>query len=81
MVATPGALALLARAGEAPSVILTRHARADRGDLGAFDRRESGRVLKAGQRIFGSYGTPAGRVWIVTEWDCSSACVVRPEDY
>ena len=81
VVATPGALAILASGGVAPSALLTRHARGDWGDLDAFDRRANDRALKTGERLFSSYETPAGKVWTITEWDRSSTCILRPEDY
>ncbi len=81
VVATPGALALLARGGVNPSVLLARHARGDWGDLDASDRRANDRALKSGERLLSAYETSAGRVWIITEWDRSSTCVMRPEDY
>ncbi len=79
IVATPGALALL-DAGEVGE-LLGRHASGDWGDLDAHDRRENGRALKTGARIFSAYETSAGRVWIITEADRSSTCILLPEEY
>lgn len=39
------------------------------------------RALKTGERLFSAYDTPAGRVWIITEWDRSSTCVLLPSEY
>jgi hypothetical protein len=80
MVATPGALSLFA-SGVNPTDLLARHYSGDWGDLGAFDRRENDRALKTGERLFSAYDTPAGRVWIITEADRSSTCVLLPEEY
>jgi hypothetical protein len=79
VVATPGALQDFgpARIGE----LLARHASGDWGDLGAFDRHENARALRTGARLFSAYETPAGKVWIITEADRSSTCILRPEDY
>ncbi len=77
VVATPGAIELdVDLAG-----LLARHHGGDWGDLGAFDRRENDRALKTGERLFSAYDTPAGRVWIITEADRSSTCVLIPSEY
>jgi hypothetical protein len=77
VVATPGALEL----GVDLAGLLARHRRGDWGDLGAFDRRENDRALKTGERLFSAYETPAGKVWIITEWDRSSTCLLLPSEY
>ncbi len=79
VVATPGALNLIGHADV--YALLRRHAAGDWGDLDAHDRRENARALKTGARILSAYETPAGRVWIITEADRSSTCVLLPEDY
>ncbi len=79
VVATPAALELVGPLGV--HGLLRRHASGDWGDLGAFDRRQNERALRIGARILSAYETPAGRVWIVTEADRSSTCVLRPEEY
>jgi hypothetical protein len=77
IVATPGAIDLdVDLAG-----LLARHSRGDWGDLGAFDRRENDRALKTGERLLSAYDTPAGRLWIITEADRSSTCLLLPEEY
>jgi len=77
IVATPGAIDLnVDLAG-----LLARHASGDWGGLGAFDRRENDRALKTGERLFSAYDTPAGKVWVVTEWDRSSTCLLLPSEY
>ncbi len=80
VVATPGALALL-DAGEVGD-LLGRHASGDWGDLDAHDRRANAQALKTGARIFSAYETSkGGRVWIITEADRSSTCILLPEEY
>jgi hypothetical protein len=81
VVATPAALATLEEAGVAPRDLLARHQSGDWGDLEAFDQRENARALLTGVRILSAYRTPAGKIWIVTEADRSSTCILRPEDY
>ncbi len=82
VVATPGAVELLAHHGREPSEYLARHASGDWGDLGAFDRRENDRALKTGARLFSSYELGEGhRIWIIMEADRSSTCLLLPEEY
>jgi hypothetical protein len=81
VVATPGALKLLSDAGEHPFDYLARHATGDWGDLCAFDRRQNEIALREGLRIFSSYDTPAGKIWIITEADRSVTTLLLPEEY
>ncbi len=83
VVATPGALEALATAGVDPGELLSRHASGDWGELDAHDRRENARSLKHGFRLLSSYrvGDAGGRVWIITEADRSSTCLLLPEEY
>ncbi len=37
--------------------------------------------LKHGFRVLSSYGVGEGRVWVLTEADRSSTCILRPEEY
>jgi len=53
----------------------------DWDDSGAFERRENDRALRTGARLFSAYDTPEGRLWIITEADRSSTCVLLPEEY
>ncbi len=82
VVATPGALAMLARHGKDPGEYLARHLSGDWGDLGAFDLRENGRALSTGARLFSAYAiSPAETLWVITEADRSSTCLLLPEEY
>jgi hypothetical protein len=81
IVATPSALEVLEQQGVSPLDLLQRHSRGDWGDLGAFDRRENERSLKTGLRLLSAYDTPAGRLWIITEADRSSTCLLLPSEY
>ena len=36
-------------------------------DLCPFDRRQNEVALGDGYRVFSSYNTPAGKVWVITE--------------
>ena len=79
--ATPGALKLLLEVGEGLFDYLARHATGDWGELCAFHRRQNERALRVGERVFSSYDTPAGKVWIITEADRSVTTILLPEEY
>lgn len=82
VVATPGALALLATVGADARTLLDRHAAGDWGDLDDEDRRANEHALRDGARILSAYAVGAGeRLWIITEADRSSTCVLRPDEY
>jgi hypothetical protein len=82
VVVTPAALELLERYGKAPGEYLDRHLAGDWGDLVAHDYRENERALKTGARLFSAYAvSPLNMLWIVTESDRSSTCLLLPSDY
>ena len=81
VVATPGALNLLLVAEEDPLRFLARHASGDWGELCEFDHRQNQIALREGLRVFSSYDTSAGRVWIITEADRSVTTILLPEEY
>ena len=76
-VATPGALEL----GVDLSQLILRHASGDWGDLCEEDKAQNEAALKDGSRIMSAYITPMGKLWIITESDRSSTCVLKPEEY
>jgi hypothetical protein len=82
LVATPGALELLERFNVSAATLLDRHVTGDWGDLGAEDKSANDFALAQDTRIFSSYKLSAtDTVWIITEADRSSTCVLRPSDY
>ncbi len=81
VVATPGALKLLAEAGEDPLSLLSRHCSGDWGELDAHDRRENELSLKNGWRIVSSYPVGEKKVWVITEADRSVTTILLPEEY
>jgi hypothetical protein len=38
-------------------------------------------AIKEGYRLLSSYTFPAGRIWVITEWDRSVTTFLLPEDY
>ncbi len=82
VVATPGALGACLAAEVAPSELLARHASGDWGDVPPEDARENEYSLKHGFRVLSSYPLPSGeRIWIITEADRSSTCLLLPREY
>ena len=83
VVATPGAMALLVSTGESPARLLDRHASGDWGEVPPEDARENERSLKYGWRLMSSYpvGDAGERVWVITEADRSSTCLLLPSEY
>src|SRR6266478_2331096 len=72
IVATPGALAALQKAGQQPGEFLTRHVNREWGDLSDEDRKENDYSLEHGFRLLSAYRTHAGdKLWIITESDRS----------
>ena len=81
-VATPGALNALEESGESPSFFLSRHARGDWGEVCPEDRKENELALREGFRLMSVYLTSKGeKLWILTEADRSSTCVLLPAEY
>ncbi len=81
-VATPGALATLEEAGQTPAELLDRHIRGDWGDLDEEDKQANEDALKHGARILSAYLLSSGeKIWVITEADRSSTCLLRPDEY
>lgn len=82
IVATPGALAALEASGDSPFTYLQRHQSGDWGDLTADDRYENEYALAHDLRILSAYKLTNGtRIWIITEADRSSTCILLPNEY
>ena len=82
VVATPGALAALEKAGQGPQDFLSRHVRGEWGDLCEEDRRENAFSLERGFRLLSSYRTLAGsQLYVITEADRSVTTLLLPEEY
>ena len=82
VVATPGALQALEAAEQEPIVFLSRHRSGDWGDVPDEDRATNDRAVKEELRILSAYCTALGdRLWIITEADRSSTCLLLPEEY
>ncbi len=83
IVATPGALEVLEETGADASDMLRRHAEGDWGEVPPEDARENRYSVEHGFRILSSYsvGGDGGRLWIITEANRSSTCILLPSEY
>ncbi len=85
VVATPGALEALENTGTDALALIRRHAAGDWGEVPPKDARENRLSVRQGVRVLSSY--PVGgeadgeRVWIITEADRSSTCLLLPSEY
>ncbi|MDP9313517.1 MAG: hypothetical protein M3R24_21980 [Chloroflexota bacterium] len=82
VVATPGALTALAAAGQNAVHFLARHLGGDWGDVDAADGQVNDHALTHHGRLLSVYAISTGeRVWIITEWDRSTATLLLPDEY
>ncbi len=79
--ATPGALNAPVKAGQDPGELLERHQSGDWGDVPPEDTQENRCSVRHGWRVLSSYPVGSNRVWIITEADRSSTCLLLPEEY
>jgi len=80
VVATPGAIE--AMAGQSPAEFLDRHSQGDWGDVCREDWSLNDQSVTDGARILSAYRTAkGGKLWIITEADRSSTCILLPEEY
>jgi hypothetical protein len=82
LVVTPGALAALTEAGQHPMQFVSRHVQGDWGECGTEDRQANEDALRNGERLLSVYRTAMGtKIWVISEADRSSTCVLLPEEY
>jgi hypothetical protein len=96
IVATPAALALLKECGFNAAMLIARHLHGDFGDICAEDAAENELSVQNGYRVMSVYRlvspetlktTPAVKrvdlptVWLITEADRSSTCLLLPAEY
>ena len=85
VVSTPGAMELLGRAGVRAIDFVTRHVFADWSEMDIDDQLQNLLAVRDGLRVFSSYRvgdmSDSPRVWVITEADRSSTCVLLPEEY
>jgi hypothetical protein len=82
LVATPGAIEAMQDAGDAPGTFLSRHIRGDWGEVDADDKHANDNAVLDMTRILSAYRTAKGvKLWIITEADRSSTCILLPDEY
>jgi hypothetical protein len=87
IVATPGALEALQKAGQTPTEFLKRHAQSDWGDVCDEDRQLNDHALIDGSRLLSAYRTSLGeKLWIITEaaddsGSRSATTILLPSEY
>ncbi len=82
LVATPGALQAFDTSGGSPITYLTRHLHGDWGDLTDDDKQANTDAVATGSRILSVYHLNDGtKIWIITEADRSSTCILLPSEY
>lgn len=81
IVATPGALELIARSKADPLTLISRHVRGDWGNVHPEDAAANERALKEGTRLLSSYQVGGQKLWIITEANRSVTTLLLPEEY
>jgi hypothetical protein len=82
IVATPGALNALSRSGEDVAGYLARHLAGDWGDVPPEDALENDVAVSQGSRVLSAYRLADGTaLWVITEADRSSTCLLLPDEY
>lgn len=88
LVATPGAIAAMQRAGQDPLIFVQRHRSGDWGDVCAGDAKANDEAVahegdpEQQARVLSAYTTSAGeRLWVITEADRASTCCLLPTEY
>ena len=62
---------------------LARYVNGDWGELPEGDANSNDFAIKSSQpeRVFATYDTTQGKIWIITEWDRSYTTILFPSDY
>lgn len=82
LVATPGALELLAKYKKDIGYFIRRHASEDWGDLCEEDQWVNAISLDTHGRVMSVYHLDGGgKIWIITEGDRSATTVLLPDEY
>ena len=82
VVATPGAIDAADAANDVLMRYVARHVVGEWGDLDVADKRANEQALKSGARLLSAYHLSDGtKIWIWTEADRSTTCVMLPSEY
>lgn len=81
VVATPAAIEFCEVNAVHLLTLVRRHCHGDFGDMDRDDIAANTRAIKSGARVFSSYQVGTKKVWVITEADRSSTCILLPEEY
>ena len=87
IVATPGALAILEKAGVRPISLLAKHQSGQWGQMCKSDKDLNEQAIAnerdkdKRQRVFSSYKVGKSTLYIITEFDRSVTTLLLPSDY
>lgn len=81
IVITPAALDFCRDHNIDPALLVRRHAYCDWGDLSEQDVAANVQAVQHDLRVFSSYVFSNEKVWVITEADRSSTCILLPSDY
>jgi len=82
LVSTPAALEALSQSSQTPQEFVRRHQAGDWGQVSKADGKANDVALIDGSRILSAYKTLKGeKIWIITEADRSSTCILLPSEY
>jgi hypothetical protein len=83
IVATPAAIEAMQINNVDIASLVFKHVGGDWGDICSEDRLENELSIKNGWRILSSYrlNSAGDKVWVITEADRSSTCLLLPDEY
>jgi len=82
IVATPGCIEALSKRRVSAVDLLHRHVTGDWGECCIEDARTNDEAVKEGFRVFSVYQlSDEVKVWVITEADRSSTCLLLPSEY
>ncbi|MCC9602862.1 hypothetical protein LOC67_20115 [Stieleria sp. JC731] len=82
IVSTPGALELLEKHNLNALHFIQKHVTGSFGEICDEDREANNEAIWNGERILSSYKiNETDKIWIITEADRSSTCLLLPEEY
>ncbi len=67
--------------GVTPADLLDRHVLGDWGDVCDEDKGLNDDAVQHGDRILSSYTVGKSKLWVITEADRSSTCILLPSEY
>ena len=82
LVSTPGAIHAMATNAIDPVILLQRHRTGDWGELDPEDWAANDAARRNGGRILSAYHLDdKTTLWVITEADRNSTCILRPDEY